>query len=139
MQPDIRIIPINETEYWQDGTIKEAAKEIANVYVFDANLATHLCSLAPSYWLEYVGVITKERVNDDIHNSILTGLCDPQSNYYNGKILSAKHIKESCYDNDFPGYEDQEAYDEWFSDILDSLLCNGASFELECFELLGWN
>jgi hypothetical protein len=138
IKPDIRIVPIDESEYWNEKSLKKAGK-IANVYIFDANVGTHLCSLIPSYWLRYIDFITEKFIENDndweyIHDAIATS---EQSNYYGRSILDAKYVTYS-FNEDFPGYDDQELYDEWFNELVEYLQCNQSFFELDCLKILGW-
>lgn len=51
--PDFWLVKIDESEYWTD-SIRQRVKRVWSVYLLDASRHTHLCELAPSYWLEFV-------------------------------------------------------------------------------------
>ena len=56
----INVIAINETYDWADEIQQKVlGSKIYSVYIFNDAEATHLCEFTPSYWLQFVGIITE--------------------------------------------------------------------------------
>jgi hypothetical protein len=53
--PEFWVAALDETKHWADGYLAECnIKQEFVVYLVDVNRHTHLASLTPSLWLEYV-------------------------------------------------------------------------------------
>jgi hypothetical protein len=53
--PEFWVVALDETKHWTDGYLAECnIKQEFVVYLVDVNRHTHLASLTPSLWLEYV-------------------------------------------------------------------------------------
>ena len=65
MLPLLRLVYLDETEYWQEDIVKFAGR-IAGVYLYNAHLQTFCCEITPSYEMHLVGYLTEHTVNDDI-------------------------------------------------------------------------
>ncbi len=81
-----RYVKLDETKHWNESIVKRAGK-IEGVYIYDDEVATHLCELAPSYELHFIesqysecpdSQDDRERLYDDI----LEGNMDTESVTY---------------------------------------------------------
>lgn len=131
IKPDLWLIGIDETEYWQD-EYKAKVGKIASLYLVDASQYTHLCSLTPSLWLRYVDFTTAKELDDTDYDEVMYGNTSTEpSNYFGLHVLNTPHklnVTEH-HIGDFPGYDDKDEYDEWFDSIVEYY--QGNSFELE--------
>lgn len=121
VKPDLWIVGIDETEYWRED-YRERCGKIGSFYLVDASVYTYICSFTPMLWLRYIDFTTAKQIDDELYDEVLMSLCrSEQSDYYGLGVLNTKY-KENVtkyHLEDFPGYDDPEAYDEWFNDIVE--------------------
>ncbi len=53
--PDMCFVKIDETQYWEDDTVKAMTKRVYGVYVLDRRKHVHCCEITPSYELYRLG------------------------------------------------------------------------------------
>ncbi len=70
MNPDYKIVAIDETKYWNLPEYPEI-KSIWTCYLTDFNEETFCCELTPSYWLEPVSYFLEytEEFNEKLYNT----------------------------------------------------------------------
>lgn len=144
--PDFWLVKIDESEYWSD-SIRQRVKRIWSVYLLDTSRHTHLCELAPSYWLEFVESYAehlpetdeseREKLSDTIADESQT--CDSQDMYVHVSDFTDKRVldrlprnrkyhisrkgkrkEELAYQKDARKLGEQEL-DYEYSNLLDSI------------------
>jgi len=65
LEPDIRIVKIDESGFWSDPELIEEAEKIFGVYLYDANRHVNCCELTPSYELHFIESQPLQTVLDD--------------------------------------------------------------------------
>ena len=69
VKPDIWVLKINETKYWDPSFARKCGRLIGT-YLFDRSLHVHCCELTPSYELHFIGTEPTKQVNDEIYDQI---------------------------------------------------------------------
>jgi hypothetical protein len=123
--PEYWLVLLDETEFYDADFLKRnKIKRIGNVYLFDKNLVTHICSFSGSYYLEYVefsveyedGVTDEEAEEAD---SELYGIVvDPVAGYWSERDID--RILESAGDRRARKFFSvEEEFREGFWDLED--------------------
>lgn len=135
VSPDLWLIAVDDTGCFPEAYQKMAGK-VATIYLVDASVHTHLCSLTPSLWLRFVDFATAKWLKDEDYDKMREAYCDTDSDYFDVSVLQNKHkLNVTKYHiEDFPGYDDLEEYDEWINDIVEYYQGNDHSGEV-----LGWD
>lgn len=120
VRTDFRLVALDTTEYWSD-EIKTAAGRIIEVFVVNANLHTHICSLSPSLWLDPVDFWTKNDIDDDVWSDIQQWASD--GDYYGLDVLNNPNVKMGS--DNFYHPKSDELYQERVEEILEHCRCNG--------------
>lgn len=64
-----RYVFIDETKYLTEDT-KKLTGTFWTLYIFNSDVVTHCCELHPSYWMEAVGIDTKNKVEGDLRTEL---------------------------------------------------------------------
>lgn len=95
---------VDATRSYSEDLVKRSGGRIFDVYLFDANLHVHCCSITPSYEMQYVDSVSakfpddeqdRDNLNEDLRGA---NLCtDPYSYYDVTGWLRANTKEESEY------------------------------------------
>jgi hypothetical protein len=119
----IKIVLLDETEYWRKDIVS-AAKKIFGVYYFDPNSVTHCCELTPSYELHFLQSVPqllpdttdlKEELFDNIEEGDWNGR-DAVSYFHCSNIDKLPELKRGTlqpgvYEKDIEVEEDEDFHD----------------------------
>lgn len=124
----MKIVPIDTTEYWRDD-IKEKAGRIIEMLAFNPEIATHIASLQPSFFLLHVNFVTENEVDDETYGNIQENM-DYDGDYFSSWVLRAPG---KVYDDVELDEDDDPLAPETF---LDWARGNAADYELEVLACL---
>lgn len=124
---DIQLVVIDETRYWSDD-IKSKVKSIKTVYLFDKSVATHLCTIFPSYYL--IPLYYDVNFGDNTENDELREEIDSEFSNEEPKYFDCSYVnKLKCvsvhqdHNQEFEG-RDNQPYDEFMTDKEEYFKCN---------------
>jgi hypothetical protein len=130
MKTKLSVVVINETKEWNESFLQEHdLTKIEAIYVYDANVATNLCELRPSYELNllyYHGWNGEDICSDEANEAILMEH-DHENDiqYYHCSSIDnhAKPFQVPWYNFEHDGAETED-YRSKFEDIVEQLNCN---------------
>ena len=130
MKTKLSVVVIDETKGWNESFLKDnEITKVQAVYVYDANVTTHLCELQPSYelnFLYYHGWNGEEICSDEADEALCDNhhLEDNVTYYHCSNIDNhAKPFQVPWYNFEHDGAETED-YRSKFEDIVEELNCN---------------
>ena len=111
----LKTIAIDETTFLREDLIPICGRYFS-LYLFDADEHTYCCELTPSHWLECIGFVTENQIDDDLWGDLNIDIHDI-SHYRHARgswLYAAKDL-----DGDF----------ETFDDAVEWCVCNQGHVE----------
>ncbi len=122
IQSDLRVILIEETEYWNQD-IKDACGTISCAYLYDNAVNTFCCELTPSKELHPLYYVTENEISDEVWEQMQDTFNTTEEIRYMKLLPEAdrNEVKQSNFD--FTDARSQE-YKEEFEEMEESCKCN---------------
>lgn len=91
MYSKLKVVEIDETQYWSDDIVAKAGK-LFGVYLYDERVEVFMAELTPSYCLTFLYTNTENHVDDDTHDQILRAEIHEPRYYHVRSIDQMKRI-----------------------------------------------
>jgi hypothetical protein len=128
----INVVALDETHDWADEIQQKVlGSKIYSVYIFNDAEVTHLCEFTPSYWLQFVGIITEPSPELEAYTESLSE--EDRDEFYNFELESnSSSIYVHCHQIDgnptviqYHSPDPEKAVDDEMEMIRESLQGNG--------------
>jgi hypothetical protein len=137
VKPEIWLVAIEDTDFLSENARAQIGR-LWGLYIVDASMHIHICSLTPSLALWHVGMVTGNEITEDLESLKADLLASYEIMDYWGRSVLNTPLKENVtavHLADFPGYDDRGDYDEWINDIADHYRYN-VHYPIELWKLL---
>lgn len=119
---DLRVILIDETEYWTD-EMKEACGKISCAYLYDNAVNTYCAEITPSKELHPLYYVTENEISDELHEEMLNTFNTTEEVRYMRLLPEADRNEVKQKNFDFTDARSEE-YREEFEEMEEACRCN---------------
>jgi hypothetical protein len=123
VKPVFKVVKIEETRHYTGKDFVKKAGKIWAVFLYNFASQTYCCEITPSYELNYLGSVTENRLTDEQQEYLLEANAHREVIEYHhvatiDKLPDADNVAKP-WDITEEDYEDDDAYDELFEEVLD--------------------
>lgn len=121
---DIRVVAIDETQFWKKDIVDACGGQIKTVYIYDASVQTNLCEIRPSYYLTPLYAVPLGEISDETDEILRNSTAlDGDEMYVLCCVIDGMETIETKQDFDFED-SDSDEYKEEFEVAREYADCN---------------
>lgn len=127
MKTKLKIVVIDESQYWKEDILKACGGKIETVYMYDASEATRCCEITPSYYLIPLYYVPAVHVSDEIHAELIDTFSNEEPMYVHcSDVDKLTHIEISALNNKSirRTERNQKNYDTFIEEKREYFNCN---------------